>query len=98
MYAASHNFSYYVSPVKGHSEPLNPRTHLSKLYSLLADGRIAATLIAGPTYSVVKDYPEFGPLTDVNEVDVMAVVTPDGALHISCSIGTRTANMRYASK
>jgi alpha-N-arabinofuranosidase len=81
--AMLHNFSYYVNPVAGHSEPPNPRSYLSQLYRTFAGSHVVETHYDGPVDSVAADYPEIGPLQDVPEIDSIAVQGEDGTLRIS---------------
>lgn len=54
---AHHNFSYYVQPVGGHAEPLNPRTVLFEYNSQLSDGKVLdITTESMPIYKVTQDY------------------------------------------
>ncbi|MBW2731599.1 MAG: hypothetical protein JRH20_04345 [Deltaproteobacteria bacterium] len=75
---ALHNFSVYLNPVRAHSEPPNPRTYVSALFSELAGESVLQTQLKTPTYQVTDDLRGIGPHADVGEVDAIAVQRKDG--------------------
>jgi alpha-N-arabinofuranosidase len=81
--AMLHNFSYYLNPIGGHSEPPNPRSHLSAHYASFANGRLVECLVDSPQYLIPRNIPEIGPLDPAGEVDAIAVLTENGDLHVS---------------
>lgn len=80
--AMLHNFSFYVNPSPANSEPVNPRTEISRLYRGFAGARPVATSYKGPTYDVAGDYRDIGPLHDMPEIDTVSLLTDDGRLHV----------------
>jgi alpha-N-arabinofuranosidase len=81
--AMMHNFSFYVNPIKGHSEPPNPRTAIFQLYREIATGaRVVPAPATGPVYDVVEEFRDIGGLRKVPEVDTLALLGADGFLHL----------------
>lgn len=71
--AALHNFSFYVSPVRAHSEPVNPRSILFANYAVMARGKILRLRSENmPVYNVTKAYEGIGLVESVPELDVLA--------------------------
>ena len=81
--AAAHNFTYYVSPVKAHSEPINPRSYIVKLYSEMSSNKLIQVISTSQTYSVNTSYRGIGILTDVYEIDSVAAIDDDGKIRIA---------------
>jgi hypothetical protein len=72
--SAINNFSFYVSPVGGHTEPVNPRTILFDNNALLSDGKILnASSSNMPVYNVSQSYESIGQVDSVPYLDVLAV-------------------------
>ena len=81
--AAAHNFTYYVSPVKAHSEPINPRSYIVKLYSEMSSNKIIQVDAVSQTYSVYKSYRSIGVLSNVYEIDSVGTIDDDGKVRIA---------------
>jgi alpha-N-arabinofuranosidase len=78
-----HNFSFYVNPVKAHSEPPNPRTAIFQLYRDIAPGaRLVPASVAGPVYEISERFRDIVNLKGVPEVDVVSLLDAGGVLHV----------------
>jgi len=80
---AVHNFSYYVSPVSAHSEPINPRTHIAKVYSNMAGDKVIKVNVKSKKYSVKKPYIDIGALSDIKEIDCVGSISDGGQLKLA---------------
>ncbi len=81
--AAAHNFTYYVSPVKAHSEPINPRSYIVKLYSEMSSNKLIQVVSTSQTYSVYTSYRGIGVLSNVYEIDSIGTIDDDGKVRIA---------------
>lgn len=81
--AMLHNFSFYVNPVKAHSEPPNPRTAVFQLYRNIAAGsRVVPVTTQGPVYKVSDGFVDIGRLENIPEIDALALLDDEGTLHV----------------
>ena len=80
--SAFHNYSYLVNPVPAHSEPPNPRSHITALYADFGGARVVETQVEAPTYDVFQDFKDIGNLEDVSEVDCLGLLSLDDRLHL----------------
>jgi len=81
--AAAHNFTYYVSPVKAHSEPINPRSYVAKIYSEMSSNKLIKVSSTSQTYSVYTSYRSIGVLSNVYEIDSVGTIDEDGKVRVS---------------
>ena len=80
---AAHNFTYYVSPVRAHSEPINPRSYIAKLYTEMSSNKVLQVTTESQTYSVNTSYRAIGILTDVKEIDSVATKSAEGKVRVA---------------
>lgn len=72
--SAINNFSFYVSPVGGHTEPVNPRSILFENSPYLSGGKLLNVSSDNmPTYNVTQAYESIGVVENVPELDILAV-------------------------
>lgn len=82
--AALHNFSFYVSPHKLHSEPVNMRTLLIKELAVMEGGyALPVNHVAVSVYEQTYDMLDVGVRESVPELDVAAVRKGD-YVYVSC--------------
>jgi len=81
--AAVHNFSYYVSPVGAHSEPVNPRTYIAKIYSGMAGGQVIQVDVKSKKYSVRNAYIDIGALSGVKDIDSVGTISDKGEIKLA---------------
>jgi len=79
--AAIHNFSFFVNPVKSHSEPPNPRTFVSMLYSSLSNSLLLETKTDSPTYDITEKINDVGFQKNVPFIDAVSAIK-DGKIYI----------------
>ena len=80
---AVHNFSYYVSPVSAHSEPINPRTHIAEIYSDMAGDKVIKVNVKSKKYSVKKPYIDIGTFSDVKDLDCVGTTSINGKIKLA---------------
>jgi len=93
---AVHNFSYYVSPVSAHSEPINPRTFMAKIYSEMAGDKVIKVDVKSKKYAVKKSYIDIGAFSDVKDLDCVGTISDDGKIKLA--ILNRSQNNDYNIK
>jgi len=81
--AAAHNYSFCVSPVGAHSEPVNPRTYILKLYSEMSNNKLIQVDAVSQTFSVHKSYRGIGVLSNVYEIDSVGTSDDNGKVRIA---------------
>ena len=80
---AVHNFSYYVSPVSAHSEPINPRTHIAKIYSDMVGDKVIKVGVKSKKYSVEKPYIDIGTFSDIKDLDCVGTISGEGKIKLA---------------